>query len=227
MDKDTPRYIREHFLTLKQLCEKSTVTGEEILQLIEKKCIPKHSYEITETTEVQSFFGKRTALRSTTQFYAKSNLDRIREVTKEARTQNLEAIACTVKERFLETYRRQISAAEEDLPGIMDGVAVEKLLQEEWQAWLDGIYGLCTIGATADDVAAKEVSIRRIRRITDDATKSTLTPLEGKHLQEAVNLLNEAASLFAPDERADSSRERWINRIVDQYELIHPTIPSM
>lgn len=222
MDRETPRYIRQNFLTLEQLSDASNVSDEEILRLIDKQCIPQHSYEITEVTEVSSFFGQRVSQRTVTRFYARTHLELIREATDQVQKQDLAGIARATKEEFFQEYRRQIRNGELDLPGLMEEVDVEVLLKEEWQAWLDGIYGLCTVEATAEDVAIKEISIRFIRKITADATKTSLTILERKRLQEAVDRLDGAASFFAPDERANSSRQRWIGRIVEKYELVEP-----
>ena len=43
--------------------------------------------------------------------------------------------------------------------------------------------------------------------------------LERRRVREAIEALDAVAAPFAPDEREESSRERWINRIVRKYAL--------
>ena len=47
-------YIQGNFLTLRKLAERTGATEESILYLVESQCIPRHSYEITESTTVTS-----------------------------------------------------------------------------------------------------------------------------------------------------------------------------
>ena len=78
MTADAIEYIRNEYLTLDQLITKSRVSKERILAFIEARCLPRHSYEVTETTQVKSFFGDREVGRSSNRYYAPSHLEKLR-----------------------------------------------------------------------------------------------------------------------------------------------------
>jgi uncharacterized protein DUF6058 len=212
-------YIQENFLTLRELAERTGATEESILHLIESQCIPRHSYEIAESTTVKSFFGEREVSRTAVRYYPTSHLERIGEAMEAATQSSPNEFAKAVRAAFFSEYQNEIAASGLLEDGLLREGEVEPLLESEWAAWLDGTYGLCTLRATARDVARKELSILRIKGITDDARKESLTDPERRRAREAIEALDAVASFFAPDEREDSSRERWINRIVRKYRL--------
>ena len=51
MDVEVEHYIRKHYPTLDQLVEQTGVADAAILELVECACIPRHSYEIVETSD--------------------------------------------------------------------------------------------------------------------------------------------------------------------------------
>jgi hypothetical protein len=96
---------------------------------------------------------------------------------------------------------------------------LDKFLAAEWQGYLDGIYGLCTNDPTPENIATKEIMLRRIRLITADGSKAALNSEEKNLLKNTIHTLDPVLSSFAPYERAQSSREKWINAMVVKYAL--------
>ena len=80
----------------------------------------------------------------------------------------------------------------------------------------------CPPTPTARDVARKELSILRIKALTQDGARAALSGGERSALAEAVRLLDQVSSPLAPHERARSSREKWIRRIAQRYQLPSP-----
>lgn len=76
--------------------------------------------------------------------------------------------------------------------------------------------------ATARDIARKELSILQIKALTQDGTRTELSSGERSALADAVRLLDQVSAPFAPHERVRSSREKWINWIVQRYQIPLP-----
>jgi len=93
---------------------------------------------------------------------------------------------------------------------------LELHIKEEWQHFLNGIYGLCTKSGLPEDIAAKELAILQINALIE---KDNLDKAQRDKLTKAVNLLDAASSLFAPHERLKSSRHRLIDEVRHQYQL--------
>ena len=103
---------------------------------------------------------------------------------------------------FAARYRAALAA----LP-LFDMAASDAHLRSEWQHFIAGTYGLCTRSGLPEDIAAKEMAIHVIRALTDDGRP--LDTEERERLARARDLLDRASSLFAPHERARSSRTRY------------------
>jgi hypothetical protein len=104
--------------------------------------------------------------------------------------------------RFAARYRAALDA----LP-LFRMEVTEAHLRSEWRHFIAGTYGLCTRTGLPEDIAAKELAIRAIRNLTDDGRP--LDAAERERLARARELLDRASSLFAPHERARSSRARY------------------
>lgn len=224
MPESVIEYIRREYLTLEQLVEETTASAEAILELIDRKCIPQRSYEVVESTHIRSFFGERETLHCSVPYYAKSQVQRIRERVEEAKTKPFAEMTHNVKASFISEYRAQITTPDVISSEIIDEAEIDLLPESEWREWLRGTYGLCTKQDIPRNIATKELSTRRIKQITREGTKTSLTRHERSSLELAVRALDEVASYFAPDERATSSRERWIHQMIEKYDLRIPVI---
>ncbi len=92
---------------------------------------------------------------------------------------------------------------------------LEQHIKEEWQHFLEGTYGLCTKSGLPEDIAAKEIAIYQINEILEqDENKRDI-----ETLTKAVDLLDNASSLFSPHERLRSSRHRLVDEVRRQHKL--------
>lgn len=216
------QYIRYEYLSLDQLADRTGISTQRIQSLIEARCLPRHSYEVTVRTSVASFTGDREVSEKLTRYYAPSHAERLRDI--EATTSSdLSLVADAVKRDFNDRFRDEIVAC----GGMDDGTItlgqLEDLIAEEFEHWLAGTYGLCTNNATVREIVLKAVAISRIKRLTEDGTRETLSPEDLRALQNALTTLDTVASMFAPDERKTCSREIWLNAIAKRYD-IHPHV---
>ena len=209
-------YIAAHFLTLGDLEAWTGVPTDTIVSYIVHRCIPRESYTVTRLAEIESFFGHVSGAREAVRYYAPSHVQWVLDTSRAARLQPLAQIAATRQEAFCRDYIQEARRIGADL---LRPDELETLAQREYESWLDGTYGLCTRTATATDIARKEISILRIKRITNGGTSTPLDPADRDALQAAMTILDDVASPFAPHERARSSRARWIEAIARRCDL--------
>ncbi len=212
-------YIRSHFLTIDTLAERTGVAPGLIGSYIEHRCIPRHSYAVVTCSSINSFFGRAGSGPVEVRFYAPSHTRWIAETVRQSGGNSLLAIA---QERRRWFYREYCAEIERTAPDLIPRDQLDAHLASEFEGWLDGTYGLCTVTATARDIARKELSILRIRALTQDGARAALSSSERSALGEAVRLLDQVSAPFAPHERARSSREKWIRRIAQRYQLPLP-----
>lgn len=212
-------YTRSHFLTLETLAAQTGVAPELIGSYIEHRCVPRHSYAIVTCSSINSFFGRADGGPVEVRFYAPSHARWITETVRQSGASSLLALA---EERRRWLYREYCVEIERTGPDLIPRDQLDAHLASEFEGWLDGTYGLCTVTATARDIARKELSILRIRALTQDGARAALSSGERSALGEAVRLLDQVSAPFAPHERARSSREKWIRRIAQRYQLPLP-----
>ena len=185
-------YLHTHFLTRAQLLAACATDGAHLDAFTAAGMMPAPSYRLQVRIDCASFFGDHSEAHAL-DWYAAGYVDWLRML--------LDGEPDPYG-RFAARYR----AALEALP--LSGLeATDAHLRSEWRHFLDGTYGLCTRSGLPEDIAAKELAIHVIRTLTDDGR----TPdAEGRErLARAHNLLDRASSLFAPHERARSSRARY------------------
>ena len=121
------QYIRSEYLSLDQLAERTGISTQRILTLVEARCLPRHSYEITERICVSSFTGVRDVSEKTARFYAPSHVERLRDFESTA-SNDVSSLADAVWRDFRERYREELTAC----GGIADGTVepeVDAMLQ--------------------------------------------------------------------------------------------------
>jgi hypothetical protein len=202
-------YLNSHFFTTEQLLERCGIGLPELEQLQQRRIMPRASYRIRLDIGCDSFFGAHVE-QAAVDYYAKGCpawFTQTAELSDEAQAREL----------FLKRYR--IRLAELAASGIAPSdpaFADDAHLDREWHAFLDGIYGACTVSGLPEDIAAKEASIAVIREITErgDVGETSLA-----RLRQAVDMLDSVAAPFAPHETARSSRRRYVDDVRAAYRL--------
>lgn len=92
----------------------------------------------------------------------------------------------------------------------------EHLIKVEWEHFLNGTYGLCTTTGMPENIAAKELAISEINELV---MQESLCEEQLRKLKNAVDLLDNVSSQFAPHERTNSSRNRLIVEVRKKFNL--------
>lgn len=205
---DLLRYLDTHFFTRDQLLAAGGIDAAGLAVLAG---MPKPSYRLAIDIGCDSFFGAHGE-QHRIDYYAKGYADWIGIVRPLAGETDARGV-------FEQRYRdrlAQLAAAgiASDDPKLNAGLDAH--LADEWQHFLDGTYGLCTRSGLPEDIAAKEVAIATIMELTSERA---LTSATSRRLSQAVDLLDDASTQFAPHERERSSRHRLVDLVRKSYQL--------
>lgn len=204
------KYLSTHFLTRQELIDLAKISEDELQRFQEEKRMPKSSYKISLKLTCDSFFGEHNE-QDSLEYYAKGSLAWIGILQS---TDNAEEAFEIFSNRYKQTVKtlKQQGYQPSDTK-LNEGL--EQHIKEEWQHFLDGIYGLCTKSGLPEDIAAKEIAISQINEILEqDENKRDI-----ETLTKAIDLLDNASSLFAPHERLRSSRHRLVDEVRRQHKL--------
>lgn len=203
-------YLNENYLTKQQLLDLAKISETEFSYFQENKVMPSCSYRLSLNYSSDSFFGEFNS-QNEVEYYAKGYLSWI----------GILKVTADLKDVFPLFSQRYVKAISElKSAGYIsnDAKVNSKLdlhIEQEWEHFLNGVYGLCTTSGLPEDIAGKELAILKIKEmIEQDKTKIDLA-----QLTKAVNLLDKSSSMFAPHERLKSSRHRLIDEIRREYKL--------
>jgi len=99
---------------------------------------------------------------------------------------------------------------------------MEKLnlaFEQEWQHYLQGIYGICTLNGTGAEIAKKEIAVKRLIEFNKKHGEKKLSDKDKKILNVLNNEFNEVSNLFAPYQRKNSSRGKYLDKILELNSL--------
>lgn len=204
-------YLNNHFLTKQQLLDITKVSEGDFFQYQEQGLMPKCSYKLTLDMQSDSFFGVYQEAQ-VIEYYAKGYASWLAIIQSKSSADEVFNV-------FAKRYKIAIDKlATKGYLSTSSKVhhGLEQHINDEWQHFLNGIYGLCTQSGLPEDIAAKELSILIISELCE---MGELTLEQIEKLTKAVNLLDESSALFAPHERQQSSRYRLIDEVRRKYRL--------
>ncbi len=216
------RYLNEGFFTEAQLLAASGTDLAQLTALQRRGVMPQASYRLKLELACDSFFGPHSE-QASVDYYAKGYASWIGIVQTLARDADAhDAFAARYRSRLEQLRVAGVGSAHDKL-----NAGLDQHLEDEWRHFLSGTYGLCTRSGLPEDIAAKEVAIAIIKDITEQRQTPALGGAERASLTVAVDLLDAASNMFAPHERARSSRHRLIDQTRQTYALrMTPTLTA-
>jgi hypothetical protein len=181
-------YLDRHLLSEARLLDATRLAPAALQELQRRRLVPLPSYRLRLHVHCTSFFGPHDE-EGTLHYYGRGTpawIDLVRGLDGEHAARAL----------FARRLLARLHAL--DPAAVMDA-------DREWSHFLDGTYGLCTASGLPEDIAAKEWAAGEIERQLKHGVAAGLDA--------AVKLLEEASSLFAPHERARSSRYRLLAQV--------------
>lgn len=190
------RYLEHSYYTEEQLLAAGGIAAAGLAALQARRLMPQPSYTLRVDLACDSYFGAH-AERAGVRYYAKGYAQWIATVRALAREDDAFRV-------FSQRYLARLEA--------LGGAAHQPDLRQEWRHFLSGTYGLCTRSGLPEDIAAKELAVAAIDRLTAGGV-AALGRGEREQLASAIDLLDLASAQFAPHERARSSRHRLVDRL--------------
>jgi hypothetical protein len=210
------RYLERYFLTREQLLARCAIDAAQLERMQLARLMPQPSYGLRLELGCESFFGQHKESRAV-DYYAKGYAAWIALASTFAAEEE-------AREVFFQRYRARLTQLRSlGLVPCDPAFGNEAHLHSEWNAFLDGTYGLCTISGLPEDIAAKEAAIALIRELVDAIPANGEPPSQ---LRGAVDLLDTVTPPFAPHEVARSSRRRYIDEIRARFGIMPPASAS-
>jgi hypothetical protein len=203
-------YLTEYFLAEEQLIAACAIDVEQLHALQSAGVAPAPAYKVTLNIACDSFFGGHEE-RAQRQYFATGAVSWVNDV------QGLDARGAFTL--FANRYRARLDALKADgyvCSSEKFNAGLDAHLEQEWRAFLEGTYGLCTRSGLPEDIVAKELATAIINELTGE---QPFDQRQRPRLAAAVELLDRSCALFAPHERARSSRQRLVTQVRIDYAL--------
>lgn len=215
------KYIKGNFIESNELCQVSGISHQDLEKLIDNKLIPNSSYEINVTYKINSPLGDEKVISEVKKYYPKSTINLIQ---KNSKLNNSSEFKELLKTEFINTFinNKNNKFGYDNILKDNGNVNLEKLniaFEEEWQYYLQGIYGICTLNGTGTEIVKKEIAVKRLIEFNKKHGENKLTDNDKEKLNILNNEFNEVSTLFAPYQRTNSSRGKYLDKILELNSL--------
>jgi len=227
-------YIRQHYLSFDEVSRQTGLSIPAIQDLIDKGLIPDASYTIEQQTVITSPLGDQTRQCSKTKYFPKGITHLIVNIIAQPEHAPCKAV-------FKQNFRRLLISHPDRLfaygnifgrDGELLEAEFEQAFESEWQAYTAGIYGICTLSFTEEDIVRKEIAVKKLIHFHETHNHKLLDEAEKQVFLELVQEFDTVAAPFAPYQRAASSRGKYVDSLLTQNgltDLIKPyqhTVPQ-
>ncbi|WP_444934469.1 DUF6058 family natural product biosynthesis protein [Microbulbifer sp. JTAC008] len=204
-------YLDKHFLTKEQLIQATQISELQLQRYQDEGVMPKPSYKLNIKWSCESFFGAHSE-KQAVEYFAKGYASWIGII--EAKQDFNSIYQCFANRYMAKIAQLQNLRYESRNPKFSSGISQH--IEEEWQHFIEGTYGLCTRSGLPEDIAAKELASTEINALL---AQDTLSQKQIYRLNRFVDLLDETSAYFAPHERSISSRTKLIDMPRREYNL--------
>lgn len=203
-------YLAEEYFTLKQLSAESNTTTDQIIELIQRQCIPPHTYELTPALNLRSEFDGTHILSSPTiHYYHPSLVNWISRANNLLKILTLNQVMNKVRDDFFKEHVARFN--HQATPGCQD-------VSMAWHFLMNGTWGICLRELSVECMATKELARLKISRLVNHSDSThELTEREKNELRVAIKEYYSAAKRFSPHVIATSSLMREVEPAREKY----------
>lgn len=212
-------YIEDNYLEFEEVKRLADLSSHELDKLIEDKLIPSPSYVIDSAITISSPLNDSYKILVSKKYFAKNIIDLISK----NKVKTYEKLKAEFKQNLLfnlENHNHKAFAYGNVLNENkeIDLKKADKVLEEEWDYFCKGVYGICTLNNNEEAVIDKEIAIKRILSFIEKKSAS-LTNDEKLELEKLNTEFNKSTSLFAPYQRELSSRGKYLDKLLREFSL--------
>ncbi|MBL1222894.1 hypothetical protein JET18_18705 [Chryseobacterium sp. L7] len=216
------RYINENYITEDNVCAVTGITKDELNILIQSHLVPDASYVISQNIKITSSLNDEFQSEITEKYFSKNCIQLIHE---HKNLENSLQYKAEFKEKFIQDLMKNPSK-NFAYPSILkddfeDEQKINEIFEEEWDAYCKGIYGICTLHSTEEEIVKKEIIVKKLIQFNSLFSQKMLSDNEKEELMKLNEEFNEVASKFAPYQREASSRGKYLDRILEKNNLDH------
>ncbi|WP_456312756.1 DUF6058 family natural product biosynthesis protein [Pseudomonas shirazensis] len=214
------KYIEENYLEAEEIISIMNLTPDKFERLIETKLIPQASYVIDSEITISSSLNDTYKIVSSKKYFPKSILNLISDNTLHHNPEKFkkdfrENLLSNLKSHDHKTFAYGNTFDEN---GQIDLAKADKALEEEWDYFCKGIYGICTLESNEEAIIEKEIAIKRILDFIENKG-SAINKEQINHLKELNEAFNQYTSDFAPYQRELSSRGKYLDKLLKEFSL--------
>lgn len=219
MDKNL-KYIVENYIEFEEVIREAKISSDKLNELIKNKLVPEASYSIKSDITISSSLNDNHKVIIERKYFHPSILQYIKE---NAEISNPEKFKTIFKENLLANLKNHANQTFAygnvfDENGVINDEKAEQALEEEWNYFCKGVYGICTLNNNENDIIEKEIAIKRILNFIADKSSFTAEEQENR-LKELNDEFNKATSNFAPYQRELSSRGKYLDKLLEEFSL--------
>ena len=210
------KYITENYIEWNKLCSLSNISSQKLEDLIQKELVPNASYTINTTNEISSSLQDKIIIKETKRYFSKNIVELIQ---KNKTLKN----SSRFKEHFKTEFRNTLEK-NPDKKYAYDNIFKEDetidenklnlIFEQEWKHYCDGVYGICTLNASAFDISHKEVAVKKLIDFNKKHKDNILNKKEKRILKKLNTEFNAVSNVFAPYQRENSSRGKYLDKIL-------------
>jgi hypothetical protein len=213
------KYIEENYIEFEEIRKVMNLSLNRLQELIDNKLIPGASYVVKSETTVSSPLNDSYKVVTSKKYFPKSILKLIEknvqsnpEIFKKEFKGNLLSLLKNHKNKTF-AYGNVFGENEK-----IDIEKADKALEEEWNYFCKGIYGICTFEANEEAIIEKEIAIKRILDFIENKPLS-ITADEINYIKELNDEFNKVTSSFAPYQRELSSRGKYLDKLLKEFSM--------
>ncbi|KZN38604.1 hypothetical protein N480_13195 [Pseudoalteromonas luteoviolacea S2607] len=209
-------YLKTNFYDTQELCSLLKIDSSQLQLWQDSSLFPNASYSIENQIKCSSYLGLYECIEIT-EYYPRGLTEWAQTLIKNSVTQSSHAF-----ELFQQKYIMTLQACAQKGIASQDDRFSEDIvehIQQVWQQFLCSKYGVISLNGLIEEVVFIDLGRAIVDAITEDRTKHTIDIELRGQLHDAIKLLNRALSHHASHERSSSLREKYIESLMQKYDL--------
>jgi hypothetical protein len=209
-------YLNSYYYTSETLCQGLKITSDVLFHWQESGIFEKPSYSIQNKIVSNSYSGIYEC-EEYTDYYPRGSVLWGRTLIKHSIHSSVQAF-----ELFYAQYTSLLNSLaqkgfETRAEEFNDDLA--ERIQNSWQQFLCSKYGVITQNGNIEEIVYTDFAKAVVNELTDNLSVSSIQLELRPRLTEALKLLNQVLSHNAEHEKNFSLRERYINTLINKYDL--------
>ncbi|AXB56183.1 DUF6058 family natural product biosynthesis protein [Flavobacterium fluviale] len=214
------KYITANYVEFEEVIREAKISSDKLSELIENKLVPEASYSIKSDITISSSLNDSYNVTIERKYFHPSVLQFIKE---NAEISNPEKFKTLFKENLLTNLKNHAQKKYAygnvfDENGVINAEKIDQALEEEWDYFCKGVYGICTLNNNEKNIIEKEIAIKRILGFIENKSSYTTEEQENR-LKKLNDEFNKATSNFAPYQRELSSRGKYLDKLLEEFSL--------